>query len=377
VAISPVKNKTLVITAASCSVPLAVRLKNARQFVLLCMAILGPSFAACQDPQPVMTPSDALRAAMAPFNEARSQPDDLTEGDLIALRIGTAHAAHDCLSFTAAPTGTEQPPDQLLGLARLCLFGQQYEPARATVVKYLARSTLPERESGLLLLVRAYLGLDDPYSAGVQVLSLLREYPYDGKIHNAADMVIRASEGLSVDPKTGPNQLIEDICTQEIDATLPLLLNGRSLLGGEETIRGSQLFTDALTCATWFRGTDFKSSNHIIDQLTESLKTKDWQLSAELPAMQEELARMHMLGHSVPFGVLEGHRLLPNRRLVPVRIGLRHCAQVLIAFTLWSPSAAQIIRELASTVPGATIVAMTSWSINNGEGDTRRELCSE
>ncbi|MGO8932372.1 MAG: hypothetical protein ACLQDA_01560, partial [Terracidiphilus sp.] len=135
-------------------------------------------------------PSEALASAMDPFIQARSQNGDLTEADKLALSLGMTHAARDCLALTAAPQPAALNPTEQLALGRLCIFGQQYEPARSVLVDYLALPSPPDREAALVLLVRAFVGLESPGSATIQVLSLFRDYPYDAQIHIAADEAI-------------------------------------------------------------------------------------------------------------------------------------------------------------------------------------------
>src|SRR5580658_6959142 len=106
-----------------------------------------------------LSPSEALQAAMDPFTQARSQDNDLTDADTLALSLGMARASRDCIALSEDSKPFADNPNQRLTLGRLCLFGQQFEQARASLVEYLALPSPPEREAALILLVRAYLGL--------------------------------------------------------------------------------------------------------------------------------------------------------------------------------------------------------------------------
>src|ERR1700678_2604982 len=48
-----------------------------------------------------LSPSEAYKAALAPFQAARAQPDDLTDADRFALQIGIARASLDCRALSS------------------------------------------------------------------------------------------------------------------------------------------------------------------------------------------------------------------------------------------------------------------------------------
>ena len=101
------------------------------------------------------------------------------------------------LGISADITAFAADAKELLALSELCIFGEQFEPARATLVRYLALPEPPERKLALVLLVRALLGLNVVGGARLQVDSLLHDYPYDAQIHFAIDQVINALEGAN------------------------------------------------------------------------------------------------------------------------------------------------------------------------------------
>ncbi len=106
-----------------------------------------------------MPPSEELKAATAPFEAARAQPDDLTDADRLALRVGVSRSAQACLALQPSLASLSSQSDELLAFSRLCIFGQQFEPARQGAVQYLTLPATPKREMALLLLVQAFLGL--------------------------------------------------------------------------------------------------------------------------------------------------------------------------------------------------------------------------
>jgi hypothetical protein len=322
--------------------------------------------------QPQLSPSEAFRAAMDPFTQAREQNGDLTEADKLALSLGMTRAAQDCQALTAPPHPVPSDPAQKLALGRLCLFGQQYAQASASLEGYLALLSPPDRETALILLVRAFLGLKSPGSAAIQVFSLFRDYPYDAQIHTAADEAISACEESNPE-LTG---YAAQICKKQADAILPLLLQGKSLQSKEGTISPAALYADALRCATLDRdidgqtaNIDSKATDESLDTLAKIVEETAWQHTADLPLMQEALARAQMLGHRSPPEVLHARQLSSNGPLIPRSLLLGRGIIVLVPFTLWSPSAPEILQKVLDAAPSANIYAVSSWNANTGGED--------
>lgn len=336
---------------------------KARLALLLALLLAGS--AGAQQTTPPLSPSEALTAAMAPFNAARAQADDLTEADSLALAVGVAQASHDCQAASAKPQAFAADPAQLLALGRLCIFGQQFEPARLALVRALALPAPPQRELTLLLLVRALLGLKDVGNAQLQVVSLLRDYPYDAQIHYAADQVIDAAEGINLEMSATALQL----CAKQDAMTLPLLLSGKTLTGTEGTAPPSLLYADALRCATLARATgDLSASDPVRrDQLQAIPQVAAWQGTAELAPMQQALARSQM--RSSPLAALKGQGLTSTGTLTPRTLPLSQGIVALIPFALWAPSASFVLQTLALSAPRQPLYAITSWAANTGLAD--------
>lgn len=100
-------------------------------------------------------PSEAYKAALSPLKAARAQQNDLTDADKFALGIGIARSSRDCLSLSANLSAFATDPKELLALGDLCLFGQQYEPARASLTKYLSFPQPEERQIGNMVFLRS------------------------------------------------------------------------------------------------------------------------------------------------------------------------------------------------------------------------------
>jgi hypothetical protein len=311
-----------------------------------------------------LSPSEAYKAALAPFQASRTQPDDLTDADRFALQIGIARASSDCRALSSNASSVDADEKELIALGELCLFGQEYGPARAALTKYLALPQPPERKRGMVLLVRALLGLNDPGSAELVVRSLLHDFAYDAEIHYAIDQVIDASEGLS----EGLNRMALDLCATQNAVTLPLLVTGKALEGKEATASAGVLFNDAVRCVSLAKGRDEPSGQAVMHQLAAIAQMQSWQGTADYLPMQASLQRQQMVGVRVPLSSLHGFSLT-NGQLAPRLISLKRGTVFLLPFVLWSPSAADEAGRLARLAPQQAIYAITSWSANTGRDD--------
>jgi len=332
-------------------------------FVALLSALTCGPILAQEDPT-ALSPSEAYKAALAPLKAARAQPDDLTDADKFALAIGMAQASHDCLALASKKSTDDANEKELLALGELCIFGQAFEPARATLVSYLSLPQPPEKKLAMVLLVRALLGLNEPAPAEREVRSLQHDFPYDAQIHFAMDQVIDAAEGLN----DWFDNLALQLCTSQNAVTLPLLAGGKALDGNEVAASSSVLFNDALRCVSLARSRDDPSAPTTLHQLSEIAQMPNWQGTADYAPMQAGLEREKMIGGQVPLRSLHGLKLT-NTSLLPHMLSLNHGTVVLLPFTVWSPSAADEASHLAKLAPQQTIYAITSWSANTGRDD--------
>ena len=312
-----------------------------------------------ESPASAMSPTESYKVAMAPFQATRSQPDDLTDADQIALGIGMTKAGQDCLRLTGDSSSFSQNAEQLFALGQLCMFGQQFEAARADLVNYLALPDPPRREEALLMLARAFLGLDSPRPADAQIESLLRDSPYDAPIHLAIDEVVEGA--LAVDD----DETALRLCQMQTAATLPILKGGRALGGKDSSVPAAALFRDAIRCAALARSSGQPDS---LDQLVTVGQQPSWDGTADLPVIQSALRRQVMVGEKAPLSIVRGNAV-SAAALVPRSISLVHGTALLVPFTLWSPSTPAVLASIARGAPHQTIYAVTSWHANTGGAD--------
>jgi hypothetical protein len=329
---------------------------------LLLALICGRSIA--QENGKPLSPSEAYKAALAPLQASRTQPDDLTDADRFALQIGIARGSRDCRALSSNASSLDTDAKELIALGDLCLFGQEFGPARAALTKYLALPQPPERKRAMVLLVQALLGLNDPGSAELVVRSLLHDFPYDAEIHFAIDQVIDASEGLS----DGLNKMAFNLCATQNAVTLPLLTSGKALEGKEASASASVLFNDVVRCVSLAKGRDEPSGQEAMRQLTAIAQMQSWQGTADYSPMQASLQRQQMVGTQVPLGSLHGFTVTSGN-LAPRLISLKRGTVILLPFVLWSPNASEETARVARLAPQQIIYAITSWSANSGRDD--------
>lgn len=317
----------------------------------------------CQELSDPLVPTESYKAAMAPFTATRSQPDDLTDADKVALGIGIARAAHDCTSLSNNTARFSEDSTELFALGQLCIFGQQFEPARVALVRYLAIPQPLEREQALVLLVRAFLGLNAPDSAEPQIQSLLHDYPYDASIHMAIDAVIDRAEAS--DYSSVFNNIALRLCQTQTAATLPILIRGKALEGKDSSVSASALFRDAVRCAALARASDRPDN---LSQLAAVPQQSNWAGTADLAVMQTALRRQQMVGAAIPLPILRG-KVLGVGSLIPRTVSLTNGTALLVPFTLWSPSTPEVLGNLVRFAPQQSIYAITNWRANSGRED--------
>ena len=322
--------------------------------------------AMAQQPTPMqMPPSEELKAATAPFEAARAQPDDLTEADNLALGVGVSRAGHACLALTPSLPSFVSQPDEILALARLCIFGQQFEPARQAAVQYLKRPATPKRETAMLLLVQAFLGLRDPSNAAQQVLSLERDYPYDTQIHYAEDQVLLA-EGVMSDQQSDD---VLKLCANQSKTSFAVLEQGQDLSGAGASVSPAILVSDAVRCIDMERALHDSSAAATFSRLQQALKLTAWKGTAELAPMQAAVARTAMVENRTPLSSISGKLVRANGPLTSQAVPLSHETSLLVPFTLWAPSTLSAVRSLPLTASWQATYLITSWSANTGGAD--------
>ncbi|HEX3941632.1 MAG TPA: hypothetical protein VHX11_09140 [Acidobacteriaceae bacterium] len=311
---------------------------------------------------PSMLPSEALDFATNPFATVRSQPDDLTQADLVAVKLGIARADHSCVDLEPTLADLLKTPAELLALARLCNFGRDYGIARQAAEIYLGTQVQDGRESAYFALVQAFLGLNDPASAAIQIFSLQADFPYDAEMQSAADQVILAGALLN----DRSNSSVLGLCAEQLGKSFPLLEAGKGLSGKDQSAPPESLFVDAVRCFDIARDLNNPGAPATLARLQSILVLPVWKQGPALQTMQSALARAEMEGGSTPLPTVGGKLVSPVSPMRPVTLALERGTHVLIPFTLWSPEALSITANLHLTEPTQQIDLLTSWAANTG-----------
>jgi hypothetical protein len=338
---------------------------------------------------PTMGPGEAYLYAMQPFNHARSAPNDLTEADQWALGIGVSRAKAQCDALGKVKLAGED----LLAFGKLCIFGQDFDPARQSLIAYLALPQAKSPELGRLLLTRAFLGLQWIPSAESQLESLLSLYPYDASIHLGIDMVV---DTAAASETTDDLDTIPRLNEQQLPHTLDALAHGGVVPASNgDQVDAALLVEDALRCADTLRRTDKQdAADAVVAKVMAAVAAGSIVNSALYPAIQNALARYGLPGQASSVRSLRGDELpmtgTPVARVVPLydtdpaaHIIVRHFGgstvtqslddrTLVIVFSLAGPASQSAIQQILARLakdhitPRLRVMAVTSFAANVG-----------
>jgi hypothetical protein len=339
---------------------------------------------------PAMTPADAWVYAMEPFNNARSAPDDLTDADKWALSIAMARANQQCEVLKIGKLTGED----LLALGKLCILGEDYDPARASLIAYLAQPQAKSPEIGRLLLTRAFIGLHWVTSAESQLESLLSLYPYDASIHLGIDMVVDAAaasdaaDDLDVIPRVSEQQLPHILDALAHDGIVPPS-NG-------DSVDAAVLVRDALRIADALRRS-YKpdEADKILAQVKTDIAAPSIRNSPWYPAIEAALTRYALFMQPSPLRALHGnelppfagpatrsvllydpdpdaHRIVRRINATTTSVRMLEDRTLVFVFSLAGPASGPTIHQILDLLakdhllPGLKTVAVTSFGANTG-----------
>ncbi len=322
--------------------------------ILLPLAVLCVPVCTMAQAPATATPAEALADAMAPFLATRQQPDDLTEADQRALALGRARAAEACVPMDAQTLEGRIP----LELARLCLFGQRYEPARQAALRAL--HTVPETEQweAHQLLAEAFLGLDNPVNAAIQLLAVEASGHFDPAAYR---LMVRALDAGGVLQDRSMNEL----CHVQLTHALALLEQGKVLEDANDTIAPDQMMRDAYFSLSLLQ---------VRHEATEATVEARLQKAAQLPALRAlvggramELpgARFAAAGKPVTVDRLQGTSLLVGKAPASRTIALTQDSWLLVSGALWLPGTEGRIAQLAQKVGNGPLLLVTSWEMQS------------
>ena len=357
-----------------------------------------PSTQPAPQQTPAMTPADAYTYAMQPFANARSAPDDLTDADKWALGIGVSRAKQQCDLLARQKLQGED----LLAFGKLCIFGQNFDPARSSLIAYLALPQPKSPEVGRLLLTRAFLGLKSITSAESQVESLLSLYPYDASIHLAIDMVVDAAEASD---EVDDLAVIPRLNAQQLPHIFDALAHGGAVPDSNgDSVDAVLLVRDALRIAdTLRRSYQQDAADKILAQVSTLVAADSIASGPDAPAIRNALIRYQWLSHSSPVRAFHAtdlpftgpphprtmllydpdpaaHRIVRRINASTTSIRMTDDRTLVLVFSLAGPASdatiQRILADLAAAhiTPGLKVVAVTSFAANTGNDTPSLEL---
>jgi hypothetical protein len=338
----------------------------------------GPAAEPSKPALPGLSPANALQYALAPYRDARRQPNDLTAQDKWALGISITRAVKLCHQLTAK--GLPKSGPDLLALGRLCNFGIQYMQARDALIAYLGLPHPSDREAAYLLLGRVFLGLHQSAAAESEAESLMDDYPYSAATNSLIDLIISHSEGLPEDRNAEPlsGGTVDRLVEEQLPFLLKALQTAQSPAAPARTtpehtpVDAETAFSDALRCAYLFHIQQKpKKEAALLATLSQIVNSSQYAHSPELPAMQADLAAYHTLGQPVPAATLHGQAVLSGHPLSPAVLHLTGQQTILIPVTLWAPTSLTAVQMTAKSFHGlpVKVVAISSFAANTGSSD--------
>ena len=340
---------------------------------------------------PALSPADAYIYALQPFTNAHNAPNDLTDADKWALGIAIARGKDQCENLRRQTLHSED----LLALGKLCILGQDFDPARGALIPYVILPDAKSPELGRLLLTKAFLGLQDFSSAESQMESLLTLFPYDASIHIGIDLVVDAAsasdavDDLAVIPRLNQQQLPHILDALVHAGTVPPS-NG-------DTVDPALLVRDALRIADALRRDGQPDeADKILAQVAAAASADPLAHSAEAPAIQNALIRYQWFEHPTPIRTLIGNELPPivgtpthrvplydpdpaaQQTVLRLQVGtttirMKNDLTLVFVFSLASPACAVAIQQTLAGLAkdhagsGMKIVAVTSFAANLGD----------
>jgi hypothetical protein len=336
-----------------------------------------------------MSPGEAYLYAMQPFTNARSAPNDLTDADQWALGIGVARARKQCDRLAAQKLEGED----LLAFGKLCILGQDFEPARRSLIDYLALPQAKSPEVGHLLLTRAFLGLRWITSAESQMESLLSLYPYDASIHLGIDMVADTAAESDAVEDLG---VIPRLNEQQLPHILDALAHGVSVPSSNgDAVDVTLLVRDALRCAdTLRRSNKPEAAQKIVAQVKADVTVPAIMGTAAYPVIEAAFTRYQLLEQPSPVREFHGSELVatgpPVQHVIPLydtnpdaHRMVRHVGNntmirmtddrtLVLVFSLAGPASDSAIHQILDRLatdhitPGLKVIAVTSFAANVG-----------
>lgn len=318
-----------------------------RQTLLALAVLCAPVHLMAQAPA-AASPAEALADAMAPFLATRQIPDDLTEADQRALALGRRQAADACQTMDAS-TFAARPA---LDLARLCLFGRQYEPARRAALQALRLAPVAEQWEAQRLLAEAFLGLNDPENAALRLHDAQPDAHFDPAFYR---LMVRALD----DGGLAPDRIMSWLCHAQLEHALAQLASGKALEDASDTVAPDQMMRDSYFSLALLRARGEEPDATWTTRLQEAAQRPSLRMLVGGKAMELPGRRAALAGQAVVPATISGMFFSAGKPPATRTLALHQGDHLLVSGALWLPGMDRQIAQLAR-ITGTTPLLLVS-----------------
>ncbi len=278
-------------------------------------------------------PGAIYKEAMHPLEVVRQSLDNWSDSELSALNIGMRMAREACDKMNPE----DYSKDDLYDLAHLCAFGQDWNPATAAALRYLAGRTPEHRAQAFAICVGAYVHLGAIDLAVTTTRQMLRGEPYDAEV---AYTLRYMKDYLETAGNPEALKLAEDEHEKIIDA----LSKGTPLQAtyGDAVVNIGLLYEMAMEAAFFERyaGNDVQAENYMSD-VERALSPKAVLTGEDRQEIDSAKVQYHLLGTELEhIPVIRSYKLATTKTPAYAGIGTNvgaefGAATALVIFPDW------------------------------------------
>jgi thiol-disulfide isomerase/thioredoxin len=274
-------------------------------------------------------PGAIYKEAMHPLDVVRQSLENWSDSELAALSIGIRMAHEACDKMKPEDYNN----DDLYDLAHLCAFGQDWNPATAAALRYLAGRTPEHRAQAYAICVGAYVHLNAIDLAVTTTNQMLRAEPYDAEV---AYTVRYMKDYLETAGKPGALKLAED----EHDKIIDALRKGTPLKAtfGDAVVNPGLLYEMAMEAAFFERyaGDDVQAAAYLSD-VERALPPHAVLTGEDRQEIDSARTQYHLLGTELAhIPVVRSYKTATTKAQIDSSIGTSFgAATALVVFPDW------------------------------------------
>jgi thiol-disulfide isomerase/thioredoxin len=321
-------------------------------------------------------PGAIYKEAMHPLDVVRQSLDNWSDSELSALSIGVRMAREACDKMNPE----NYSKDDLYDLAHLCAFGQDWNPATAAALRYLAGRAPEHRAQAYAICVGAYVHLNAIDLAVTTTRQMLRAEPYDAEV---AFTMRYMKDYLETAGKPEALELAEDEHEKIIDA----LSKGAPLkaTNGDAVVNTGLLYEMAMEAAFFERyaGNNSQAADYLSD-VERALPLHTVLTGEDRQEIDSAKMQYHLLGTELGnIPVIRSYKTATTKTKIDTNIGTSFgAATALVIFPDWCVQCMKMMPTMtqfaeANADADAPVYAFGLIFKENGETpapDTQKEL---